>query len=201
VESRPEEHGLEQHGLEQHGLEQHGLEQHGPEQHGPEQHGPEQHGPEQHGPEQHGPAFITGGAYALLFLVGAAQGVIGCFQFSSAAGPIPLAAIGFCVLIVATCLLGAAGMGSAVGALVPAAGWFLVSLVLTMPTAQGSVIVTNTAAGEWYLYGGSACAVAAVLIALVRRRGGAPGPGHAAAVARATDRATAPGPPPRGTGL
>jgi hypothetical protein len=185
VESRPEEHR--------------------PEQHRPEQHRPEQHRPEQHRPEGHGSAFITGGAYALLFLFGAAQGVIGCFQFSSAAGSIPLAALGFCVLVVATCLLGAAGMGSIAGALVPAAGWFLASLVLTMPTAQGSVIVTNTAAGEWYLYGGSACAVAAVLIALVRRRGGAPGPGRSAGAARATDRATdratAPGQPPRGAGL
>jgi Family of unknown function (DUF6113) len=171
----------------------------------PEEHRSEAHGPEQHGPERHGSAFITGGAYALLFLFGAAQGVIGCFQFSSAAGSIPLAALGFCVLVVATCLLGAAGMGSIAGALVPAAGWFLASLVLTMPTAQGSVIVTNTAAGEWYLYGGSACAVAAVLIALVRRRGGAPGPGRSAGAARATDRATdratAPGQPPRGAGL
>jgi hypothetical protein len=191
VESRPEEHRSEGHEPERHG----------PGGHGPEGHGPEGHRPEGHGPEGHRPAFITGGAYALLFLFGAVQGVIGCFQFSSVAGPIPLAALGFCVLIVATCLLGAAGMGSAAGALLPAAGWFLTSLVLTMPTAQGSVIVTNTAAGEWYLYGGSACAVAAVLVALVRRRGGAPGPGRAAAAARATDRATAPGQPPRGAGL
>ena len=121
---------------------------------------------------------VTGGAYALLFLFGAAQGLIGCFQFSVAAGPVPVAALGFCALIAATCLLGAAGMRSAAGALASAAGWLLVSLVLTMPTAQGSVIVTNTAAGEWYLYGGSVCAALAVVVALVRRRRAtAPGPG------------------------
>ena len=176
-------------------------EEHRSEGHGPEERRPEERRPGQRRPEKRRQAFITGGAYALLFLFGAAQGVIGCFQFSSAASPIPLAALGFCVLVVATCLLGAAGMGSAAGALAPAAGWFLASLVLTLPTAQGSVIVTNTAAGEWYLYGGSACAVATVLVALVRRRGGAPGPGRAAAAARATDRATAPGQPPRGAGL
>jgi Family of unknown function (DUF6113) len=121
--------------------------------------------------------FVTGGGYALLFVFGAAQGLIGCFQFSVVAGPIPLAALGFCVLIAATCLLGAAGMGSAAGALAPAAGWFLTSLVLTMPTAPGSVIVTSTAAGQWYLYGGSAGAVVAVLIAFVRRRAPAPARG------------------------
>jgi hypothetical protein len=66
-------------------------------------------------------------------------------------------------------VLGAAGMGSAAGALVPAAGWLLVSVVLTLPTAGGSVIVTNTAAGAWYLYGGSVCAAAGVVYAFVSR--------------------------------
>jgi hypothetical protein len=167
----------------------------------PEEQRSAEHRSAEHRPEEHRQAFITGGAYTLLFLFGAAQGVIGCFQFSSAASPIPLAALGFCVLVVATCWLGAAGMRSAAGALVPAAGWFLASLVLTMPTAQGSVIVTNTAAGELYLYGGSACAAAAVVIALVRRWGGASGPRRAAAAARATDRAPAPGRSPPGAGL
>jgi Family of unknown function (DUF6113) len=129
--------------------------------------------------DQHAQAFVTGGAYALLFVFGVAQGLVGCFQFSRAASPIPLGALGFCLLIAATCLLGAAGTGSAAGAVLPAVGWFLVSLVLTMPTAQGSVIVTNTAAGEWYIYGGSACAAAAVVIVLVRGRGRAAVPGPA----------------------
>jgi hypothetical protein len=117
----------------------------------------------------HAQAFVTGGAYALLFVFGVAQGLIGCFQFSWSVGQVPLAALGFCALILATCLLGAAAMGSAAGALLPAIGWFVASLILTMPTAQGSVIVTNTAAGQWYLYGGAACAAAGVVISLVRR--------------------------------
>ena len=114
-------------------------------------------------------AFVTGGAYALLFLFGLAQGLIGSFQFSWGIGHIPLGALGFCAAILATCLLGAAAMGSAAGALLPAIGWFLASLVLTMPTPQGSVIITGTAAGEWYLYGGSAAAAAGVITALTRR--------------------------------
>jgi hypothetical protein len=131
------------------------------------------------GADPHAQAFVTGGAYALLFLFGAAQGLIGCFHFSWGIGPVPLAALGFCTAILATCLLGAAAMGSAAGALLPALGWFLVSVVLTMPTAQGSVIVTNTVAGDWYLYGGSACAAAGVVIALVRRIGASAGRGPA----------------------
>jgi hypothetical protein len=151
------------------------------------------------GGDPHSEAFVTGGAYALLFVFGAAQGLLGCFEFSQAVGSIPLAALGFCALILVTCLLGAAAMGSAAGALVPAAGWFLTSLLLTMPTPQGSVIVTNTAAGELYLYGGSGCAALALVIAFARRIGASParprGAGH-----RARGRASAPGQPPRGPG-
>jgi hypothetical protein len=73
------------------------------------------------------------------------------------------------VVILVTCLLGAAGMGSAAGALVPALGWFGVSVVLSLPTAGGSVIITSSGPGEWYLYGGSACAAAGVVLAFVRR--------------------------------
>lgn len=119
--------------------------------------------------DPHAPAFVSGGAYALLCLFGAAQGMIGCFQYSWGIGRFPAAALGFCALILVTCVSGAAAMRSAAGALLPAIGWFLVSMVLTLPTSQGSVIVTNTAAGEWYLYGGSASAAAGVLIAFVRR--------------------------------
>jgi hypothetical protein len=121
------------------------------------------------GQDEHAEAFVTGGAYALLFLFGLAQGLIGSFQFSWGISHVPLGALGFCAAILATCLLGAAAMGSAAGALLPAIGWFLASLALTIPTPQGSVIVTGTAAGELYLYGGSAAAAAGVITALARR--------------------------------
>jgi hypothetical protein len=101
-------------------------------------------------------------AYVLLFLFGALQGVIGCFQFSHTVGPIPVASLGFCALLLVTCLLASAGMGSPMGGLVLAVGWLAVSFVLTLPTAAGSVIVTNTSAGKWYLYGGAVCAAVGV---------------------------------------
>jgi hypothetical protein len=114
-------------------------------------------------------AFVTGGAYALLFLLGALEGLVGCFHFSREVGSVPLVAVILAVVILVTCLLGAAGMGSAAGALVPALGWFGVSVLLSLPTPGGSVIITNTGPGVWYLYGGSACAAAAVVLAFVRR--------------------------------
>ncbi len=118
----------------------------------------------------------------MLFLLGALQGLVGSFQYNHSVGFFPLAAVVLAVLILATCLLGAYGMGSAGGALAPAIGWFLVSLVLTMPTHGGSVIITGTAAGEWYLYGGAVCAGASVILAFVLRTRTTPR--HAATGAR-----------------
>ena len=97
-------------------------------------------------------------AYVLLFLLGVMEGVIGCFLFSRGIGSVPVAALGFSALILVTCLLAGAGMGSPMGALVVALGWLVVSFVLTLPTPAGSVIITNTTAGKWYLYGGAVCA-------------------------------------------
>ena len=115
--------------------------------------------------------LLTVAAYAALFLVGVVEGLIGSFQYSRNA---PLAAIVFCVVLLITCLLGAWGMGSAGGALWPAIGWIVTSFVLSMPVPGGSVIITNTAAGKWYLYGGTVSSLAAVGLALgffIRRAG------------------------------
>jgi Family of unknown function (DUF6113) len=109
-------------------------------------------------------AFTTGAAYAALFLLGAAEALVGCFQYSRSAGTVPVAALVFCALIFLTCVLGGQGMGSVIGGVVPALGWFLASLVLTMPTAGGSVIVTNSSAGKWYLYGGAVSAALGVIL-------------------------------------
>lgn len=117
------------------------------------------------------------GAYVLLFLLGALQGLIGSFQFPHSVGGVPVAALAFCLLILLTCLLAGRGMGSALGALAPAVGWLVSSLVLSLPTPGGSVVVTNSAAGKWYLYGGTVCASLGVGLALrgQRRPRGTPG--------------------------
>ena len=106
-------------------------------------------------------------AYAALFVLGAMQGMIGSFQFSHSLGGIPVASLAFCALILATSLLGAAGMGTALGGVLPAIGWMAAAFVLTLTTAAGSVIVTNTPAGKWYLYGGTVCALTGVGLSFV----------------------------------
>jgi Family of unknown function (DUF6113) len=107
--------------------------------------------------------LLTGAAYAALFLAGAVQGLIGSFQYSRNA---PLGAIVFCLVLLATCLLGAWAMRSVSGALCPAVGWVLASFILSMPVSSGSVIITDTTAGKWYLYGGTASALAGMALSL-----------------------------------
>ena len=128
--------------------------------------------PARAGPPGHGEAFVSGGAYAMLFLAGLAVGVISSFHYSRmAAGPVPIAALGFCLLIFATCALGGWGMRSVPGALLPAIGWFLAAYGLAMPGSEGSVIIANTTAGQWFLYGGSVCALLGVGTSLLTVRG------------------------------
>ena len=103
--------------------------------------------------------------YVVLFLLGAIQGVIGSFQYSRS--PVPLVAIAFGIAIFATCVLCGWGLRSFAGGLLPAIGWIIASFVLSMPSHNGSVIITNTTAGKWYLYGGAAAAVAGATITFV----------------------------------
>jgi len=91
------------------------------------------------------------------------QGLIGCFQFSHSLGRVPVMSLAFCALLLVTCVAGAVGMGTALGGVLPAIGWMATSFVLTLPTAGGSVIVANTTAGKWYLYGGAACAALGIV--------------------------------------
>jgi hypothetical protein len=109
---------------------------------------------------------VTAGGYIALFVLGMVQGLLGTFQYSR--GPGVLVAILFDAVILATCVLGAWGMRTALGGVLPAAGWFVVTLVLSGNSAGGSVIVTDTAAGKWFLFGGSICAAAGAVYAFTR---------------------------------
>ena len=109
---------------------------------------------------------ITVGGYIALFLAGMVQGLVGTFWYS--AGPGVLVAVVFDAAILATCMLGARGMRTALGGVLPAIGWFVVTLVLSANSAGGSVIVTDTAAGKWFLFGGSLSAAGGAVYAFGR---------------------------------
>jgi hypothetical protein len=107
---------------------------------------------------------VTVAAYVVLFVLGAVEGIFGSFQYSRAA---PVLAICLALAIFVTCLAAAWGMQSSGGALVPGLGWVIVSFFLGRHVPNGSVIIANTSAGEWYLYGGTVAVLAALLIAFV----------------------------------
>jgi hypothetical protein len=116
---------------------------------------------------------LTAVGYVMLFLLGAVQGLIGSFQYSRA--PVPLIAIILAVVIFATCVACGWGFGTFAAGLLPGVGWILASFILAMPRPNGSVIITATAAGQWYLYGGAlACAVGCVTAFFTRLRRVAP---------------------------
>jgi len=110
--------------------------------------------------------LVTAGAYFALFVLGLLQGLIGTFQYSR--GPVPLAAIGFDLLILVTCVLGSGGMRTAVGGVLPAAGWFAVTLLLSAGSQGGSIFITDSTAGKWFLFGGAVCAAAGAVYAFAR---------------------------------
>ena len=105
------------------------------------------------------------GVYAVLFLAGLVEAMIGSFQYSRVPRPVPVAALVCCAVILATCVLAAWAMRSVSGALMPGMGWIITSFVLSMPVSNGSVIITNTTPGQWYLYGGTLSVGAAVIAA------------------------------------
>jgi hypothetical protein len=112
-------------------------------------------------------SLVPASVYAVLFLLGLVEGMIGSFQYSRTAGPVPAAALVSCAVILATCLLGAWAMRSVTGAIMPGMGWIIASFVLSMPVSNGSVIITNTTPGLWYLYGGTLSVAVAVVLSFV----------------------------------
>jgi hypothetical protein len=114
-----------------------------------------------------GPLVAVGG-YTMLLVLGGFEAMIGSFQYSRALGTFPVAAVAFALAIGVTCVLGAWGMRRPLGGLMPAVGWFVASFVLSMATPGGSVVITNTAGGKWFLFGGSVLAIAGVVVGFVR---------------------------------
>jgi hypothetical protein len=109
-------------------------------------------------------SLVSVGVYGVLFLLGLVEGMIGSFQYARTAGSVPAAALVCCAVIFATCLLAAWATRSASGAILPGMGWIIASFVLSMPASNGSVIITNTTPGKWYLYGGTLSVAVAVVL-------------------------------------
>ena len=156
-------------------------------------------------PDRRPSAIVTSGGYLLLFALGAAEGILGAFWYAFSLGPVPVAALGFAVGILVTTIGAAWGMQAATAGLMPAVGWFAAAFILAMPTRGGSVLITNTGAGKWFLYGGTLCVLAGVVASFAtqgraraegRGIGLAAGPRHAAPRAPQTPARPRPGQEP-----
>ena len=97
--------------------------------------------------------FLGVAVYVVIFVLGALQGLVGSFQYGQS--PAPLVAIVLDAVILATCVLAGWGTKSSAGSLATAGGWLVAAFIMAMGTHAGSVVITNTTAGKWYLYGGT----------------------------------------------
>jgi hypothetical protein len=112
-------------------------------------------------------SLVSFGVFCVLFLLGLVEGMIGSFQYAWVVGSVPAAALVCCAVILATCLLAAWATRSVSGAIMPGMGWIIASFVLSMPVSNGSVIITATTPGTWYLYGGTLSVAVGVVASLV----------------------------------
>lgn len=127
-------------------------------------------------------AVITGAAYAALFVLGAAVGVLGCFHYSAAVAGLPIGAVLAIAGNFVMCWVGGRAMRSKLGAAVPAAGWVLTAMVFAVQRPEGDIVVTSTAVGLAFLFGGTVAAGVGIGVApsaWLRRAGRRPlGPGE-----------------------
>jgi hypothetical protein len=117
---------------------------------------------------------ITAAGYLMLLVLGGLEGMIGSFQYADS--PAPLVAVVLDLIIFATCVLAGWGLRTHGSGIFPALGWIVVSFVFAMPRSNGSVIVTATSPGEWYLYGGALAAAAGAATAFFASARGKPRP-------------------------
>lgn len=109
-----------------------------------------------------GPALLAGLVYGLLAVLGVLLGVIGSFEFSWQAGSVPVAAIALSLLNLAVFRAAGWAMESKAAAIVPAALWMIILVVLASRRPEGDLVVTGTPAGYVYMFGGAVAALVAV---------------------------------------
>lgn len=109
-------------------------------------------------------AAVTGAAYGMLFMLGLVLGVVGGFEHSWYAGDVPVGALAWLPVLFAVPYAMGRLIGGKLGALVPALGWLVMSFLLAMRQPAGDLAIAADPAGYWYLYGGFAALVMAVLI-------------------------------------
>jgi len=118
-------------------------------------------------PAPPGPAAgaLAGAAYGMLALLGLALGVVGAFHHSWYLGDVPVAALGWLVVLFAVpYAMGRLNRGK-IAAAVPAVGWFIATFALATKHRAGDFVIAADLAGYLYLYGGAVVMALAVALA------------------------------------
>lgn len=104
--------------------------------------------------------------YGMLAALGVVLGIIGGFEHGWYLGEsLPIGAV-VCVLALFAALYAMGRLfGGKLGAFLPGSAWAVVTLLLATQKSEGDLIVQADTAGTWYLYGGMAALVLAVLLA------------------------------------
>ncbi|MBC6457787.1 DUF6113 family protein [Actinomadura sp. HBU206391] len=116
-------------------------------------------------------AFVTGGAYGVLVVLGLALGLTGSFLFSGTVDSVPIAAIFFVLLNFCCFHLAGWAMRTPLGALAPAVPWLVVVVLMSARRPEGDLVVTGTLPGYVFMVGGMAAALVAVVGAFSRSGG------------------------------
>jgi len=117
-------------------------------------------------------AFVVGGAYGLLALLGLAMGCIGSLHYRWSAGPVPVAAIVLVALNFAVPWLVGWGMRAKSAAAVPWVTWMAVVIAASSPRAEGDLLITGDLPGYLFMIGGM---VTGGLAVALTRSAGVPG--------------------------
>ncbi|WP_051467968.1 DUF6113 family protein [Actinomadura oligospora] len=117
-------------------------------------------------------ALVSGAAYVVLALLGFAYGIFGGFHQDWTVGSWPLPSLGLCVVLFGLVLGAGFGMGTKLGAVVPAAAWMIVTFVMSSKQSEGDLVIPGTTPGYVYIIGGMVAALLAIVLVPSR---GAPG--------------------------
>jgi hypothetical protein len=109
------------------------------------------------------PAILIGLVYGVLAVLGVLLGVIGSFEFSWQLAGVPVAAIFLSLVNLAAFRAAGWAMESKLGAVIPAALWMIILVVLSSRRPEGDLVVTGTTPGYVYMFGGAVAALAAIV--------------------------------------
>jgi hypothetical protein len=116
-------------------------------------------------------AFVTGGAYGVLGVLGLALGVVGSFLYSGTVAALPVAAVALTLINLICLWMAGRAMGTPLGAVIPAATWLLVVLLMSAKRPEGDLVIAGTLSGYVFMVGGMIAALVAVVSALTRSGG------------------------------